>query len=146
MRRLLLAGLLVAGVACGRRGPVPHSGVDYIVRDPIASFDQIRAGATVLSPVAARRVAPLVAARTFPGAQSPADYGLDHPVLLITYVRAGATVATVDIGSANFDGHGYYVRLVGDPRVFLVLRDALVPALTAAGVAPAPIRDAAPGS
>jgi len=143
---MLLAGLLVVGVACGGSPHAPQSGVEYIVRDPVASFDQIRAGAAVLSPAAARGVAPLVAARTFTGSQSPADYGLDHPLLVITYVRTGASVATVDIGSANFDGHGYYARLVGDPRVFLVLRDALAPVLTAAGIAPVPIRDTTPGS
>lgn len=146
MRLVLLAGLLFVGVACGGSRPVAPGGVEYIVRDPAASFDQIRAGAAALSASAARGVAPLVAARTFTGAQSPADYGLEHPLLVIEYVRAGATVATVDIGSANFDGHGYYARLVGDPRVFLVLRDALVPVLTAAGIAPAPLRDTAPGS
>lgn len=146
MRQALLAGLLVVGVACGGSRPVAQSGVDYVVRDPATTFDEIRAGAAVLPPAAARGVAPLVAARTFTGSQAPADYGLDHPLLLITYVRAGATVAVVDIGSANFDGHGYYARRVGDPRVFLVLRDALVPVLTAAGIVPVPIRDTAPGS
>lgn len=146
MSRLLLVGLLVVGVACGGSRAAPRTGVDYVVRDPVTTFDEIRAGAAVLSPAAARGLAPLVAARTFSRSPSLADYGLDHPMLLIAYVRAGATVTTVDIGSPNFDGHGYYARRVGDPRVFLVLRDALVPALTAAGIAPVPIADAGPGS
>ncbi|GAC1516923.1 MAG: hypothetical protein NVS1B12_00050 [Acidimicrobiales bacterium] len=136
--------LLLLGFAVGCQGatkaPV-RPGVDYVVADPRAAFDRIRAGTIDLSSQAARALAPLLAARTFAAPSDPANFGLDRPQLTLSYLRGGAVVVTVDIGASNFDGHGYYVRRAGDPRVFLVLRDVLVPVFREVGITPAPVPD-----
>jgi hypothetical protein len=116
-----------------------------VVPDPAQSFDQIQVAGTDLPIDARRRVAPLVAARTFTDPGPLSTYGLDHPVTTLTYRRLGAVVLTVDVGSANFDRHGFYVQRRGSPIVYLVLRDDLVPAMRVAGLNPAPIADPVPG-
>lgn len=136
--------LLFLGLAAGCHGatkaPV-RPGVDYVVADPRAAFDRIRAGTIDLSAQAARGLAPLVAARTFAAPSDPATFGLDRPQLTLFYLRGGAVVVTIEIGASNFDSHGYYVRRTGDPRVFLVLRDVLVPVFREVGISPAPLPD-----
>lgn len=126
------------------RSPARPVGVDYVVPDRLTTFDEIRIGNVVLGRQAAGPLAPLVAARTFSAPVSVADYGLDRPLTSLTYIRHGLAATVVEIGAPNFDGHGYYARRIGDPRVYLVLRDAVVPALEAAGFTPAPLRDGGP--
>lgn len=139
-----LCGLLAVALLAGCRGtvkPPVRPDIEYVVSDPAAAFDRIRAGTIDLSQPASRSVAPLAAARTFGGPHDAATFGLDHPQLTLSYLRGGAVIVSVDIGAANFDGHGYYARRTGDARVFLVLRDALVPVFREAGISPVPVKD-----
>jgi hypothetical protein len=44
----------------------------------------------------------------------------------------------VTIGAANFDRHGFYATVDGNPTVYLVLADAIRPVLALVGVIVAP--------
>lgn len=136
----VLVATLIAGCQSQTKSPA-RSGLDYVVTERSTAFDRVRAGGTDLSPLAVRSLAPLPAARTFPPSADPVGFGLDHPQMTLSYERAGVVVVAVDIGAANFDGHGYYARRTGDPRIFLVLREALLPAFREAGISAAPVPD-----
>lgn len=78
---------------------------------------------------------PLLAARTITDPEPLSAYGLDRPVAIITIDSGQSTLALL-VGSANFDGTGYYVSRPGDRRVYLVLADAVRPLLDLVGLRP----------
>jgi hypothetical protein len=83
-------------------------------------------------------LAPLLIARNLGVPASLADFGLDRPLGQLVYETSGAVAATVTIGAANFDRHGFYATLAGDATVYLVLADAIRPVLALVGVQVAP--------
>jgi hypothetical protein len=83
-------------------------------------------------------LAPLVIARNLGRPASLADFGLDHPLGRLVYQASGGVAATVTIGAANFDRHGFYATLAGDPAVYVVLADAIRPVLALVGIQVAP--------
>jgi hypothetical protein len=153
MRRLPVAAAAIvsavvtaAAGACSASRPATTTtsavGTPAVVAGPPSRYDQIQVSAGARQapvPNALQgQLAPLLIARNFGPQTALGDYGLDHPEAQLSY-RSGATVvATVYIGAANFDRHGFYAKREADPDVYLLLADAIRPVLALVGIRVAP--------
>lgn len=146
MRVRLLLVAAVLGACGGSSHPAgPIGGITRLVDAPPSAFSTITivrvagGGAVALPASIEADLAPLFAARTFTVHGPLGEYGLDPPVAKVAYLRDGTTVQRLVIGGTDFDAHGFYVQVVGDPAVYLVLSANIRPALAAIGIAtPAP--------
>jgi hypothetical protein len=68
---------------------------------------------------------PLRAYRMLNGAEPRPDFGLAEPELIVDVDEVGRRTETIEIGSASFNGEGFYARRRGDPVVCLLTRRAV---------------------
>ena len=68
---------------------------------------------------------PLRAYRMLRTEEPRPDFGLAEPELVVDVDEVGRRTATVEVGSATFNGEGFYARRRGDPRIYLLTRRAV---------------------
>lgn len=130
-------GLVLAFAACGGDGGGAATGPvvpPNVVPERASAWSSIRVrssadGREAEVPAALRpRASPLLTGRLLSAPEPLSSYGLDSPSATVTY-RGAERTRTVLVGDPTFDGLGYYVQRLGDPRVFLVPADQLDPLL-----------------
>jgi hypothetical protein len=135
--------VVVGALAACTHASAPPAQPPAVVAGPPSRFDAIVVAvpggrqAAVPSGLWAG-LAPLLTARDFGPRTNLADYGLDRPEASLTYRQGAAVVATVSIGSPDFDRRGFYAMRAGDPAVDLVLSDPIRPVLALVGIVVAP--------
>jgi hypothetical protein len=68
---------------------------------------------------------PLQAYRMLKVTEPGPDFGLADPELIVDVDEVGRRTETVEIGTASFNGEGFYARRRGDPGIYLLTRRAI---------------------
>jgi hypothetical protein len=135
---VLVLGLGATGCRSSKPATVTGGDVRTLVAGPARRFVRVvvtAQGREAIVPAhLLAEVVPLRAALTFSRPDPLATYGLVTPQAVLRYVPGNGAATVVQIGAANFDRHGFYVRRPSDTAVSLVLADSLRPVLALVGI------------